>query len=87
MQWAGNWLDEEAHGRFKVQTARNVPKEVQEELPQLPWYELEIIAKTMSDDYAVLNIAFVWDLVHNDVPRWSQVLEVLLPDQGFGAIK
>ena len=67
--------------------ARNVPKEVQEELPQLPWYELEIIAKTMSDDYAVLNIAFVWDLVHNDVPRWSQVLEVLLPDQGFGAIK
>ena len=64
--------------------AHNVPKDIKEELPQLPWYELEVVAKTMSEEYAVLNIAFVWDLAYNEVPKWSRALEVLLPDQGFG---
>lgn len=63
--------------------SRNVPPEFQQEIPQLPWYELDQIAHTMSEEYAVVNIAFVWDLVNNDLPRWSEVLEVILPDQGF----
>ena len=63
--------------------SRNVPPVLQKEIPQLRWYELDQIAKTMSEEYAVVNIAFVWDLVHNDLPRWSQILEVILPDQGF----
>lgn len=65
--------------------SRNVPPEMQQEIPQLPWYELDQIAYTMSEEYAVVNIAFVWDLVKNDLPRWSKVLEVILPDQGFSA--
>lgn len=60
--------------------ARNVPVDIHHELPQLPWFELEQIARTMGDDYDAVNIAFVWDLVHNDLPRWAKSLEVILPD-------
>lgn len=63
--------------------SRNLPQELHKELPQLPWYELDQIARTMSEEYALVNVAFVWDLVHNDLPRWSEILEVILPDQGF----
>jgi uncharacterized protein with HEPN domain len=61
--------------------SRNLPPELHEELPQLPWFELDRIAMTMAEDYALVNIAFVWDWVHNDLPEWSRTLEVLLPDR------
>ncbi|ANV83946.1 hypothetical protein AWQ21_05860 [Picosynechococcus sp. PCC 7003] len=60
--------------------ARNIPKVMHPELPQVPWFELEAIAKTMSEDYEAVNIAFVWDLVRNDLPVWAEALEVILPE-------
>lgn len=63
--------------------ARNVPREMKDDLSHFPWYDLEQIARTMSEEYAVVNVAFVWDLVRNDLPEWSRLLEVILPDQGF----
>ena len=67
--------------------SRNIPHELQKEIPQLPWHELDQIARTMGEEYSVVNIAFVWDLVHNDLPRWSRTLEVILPDKGFAKTK
>lgn len=63
--------------------SRNLPPELHEELPQLPWFELDQIARTMAEEYALVNIAFVWDLVHNDLPEWSRILEVILPDRAM----
>lgn len=60
--------------------ARNLPPELHQDLPQMPWFELEQIARTMNEEYEAVNIAFVWDLVHNDLPRWAKALEVILPD-------
>ncbi|NJN73858.1 MAG: DUF86 domain-containing protein [Limnothrix sp. RL_2_0] len=63
--------------------SRSLPPELHEELHQLPWYELDQIARTMAEEYALVNIAFVWDLIHNDLPKWSDVLEVVLPDRAM----
>jgi uncharacterized protein with HEPN domain len=63
--------------------ARNIPREIKDDLSQFPWYDLEQIARTMSEEYAVVNVAFIWDLVRNDLPEWSRLLEVILPDQEF----
>ncbi|BAW96474.1 protein of unknown function PF01934 [[Synechococcus] sp. NIES-970] len=60
--------------------ARNIPKAMHPELPQVPWFELEAIARIMSEEYEAVNIAFVWDLVHNDLPVWAEALEVILPE-------
>ncbi|MGB2924975.1 MAG: HepT-like ribonuclease domain-containing protein [Limnothrix sp.] len=63
--------------------SRNLPPELHKTLPQLPWFELDQIARTISEEYALVNIAFVWDLVHNDLPQWSRVLEFVLPDRSM----
>ncbi len=63
--------------------ARTLPPEIHEELPQIPWYELEQITKSVSEDYDTVNIAFVWDVVHNELPQWLEKLEVILPDATY----
>jgi uncharacterized protein with HEPN domain len=60
------------------EAARNISEEMQEEHPELPWFEMRAIRNKIVHDYLEINTEIIWDTVKNDLPALRPQIAKLL---------
>ena len=59
------------------EAAKNVPTEIREAFPQIPW---SLVARTrdrLAHGYFAINLDRVWEMVSNDLPPLIKALEAI----------
>jgi uncharacterized protein with HEPN domain len=49
--------------------------------PEIPWRDMINMRNRLIHEYARINLAIVWDVVQNDVPRLISFIEPLVPPE------
>ena len=60
------------------EAARNISEELQEEHPELPWFEMRAIRNKIVHDYLEINTDIIWDTVQSDLPALKPMIKKLL---------
>lgn len=60
------------------EAARQVPAEVQQQYPHLPWHEMVGIRNVVIHEYFGVDLEVIWRTVHEDLPPLRAVLGEIL---------
>lgn len=60
------------------EAARNVPAEVQQRYPQLPWAEMQGMRNVLIHEYTRLDAKVLWDTLTEDLPPLAPLLRDVL---------
>jgi uncharacterized protein with HEPN domain len=60
------------------EAARQVPAEVQQQYPNLPWQEMIGMRNVVIHEYFGVNLEVIWRTVHEDLPRLQAALGEIL---------
>ena len=57
------------------EAARNIPAEVRENMPEVPWREMVAFRNLLIHGYFGINDDILWDVIKNEIPTLSQRLQ------------
>ena len=60
------------------EAAANIPTDIQERLPELPWRLMSDMRNIIAHEYFQVDREIVWDTVQNNLPRLIEPLQKLL---------
>jgi uncharacterized protein with HEPN domain len=60
------------------EAARNLPDEVREMAPNIPWHKIIGMRNVLVHGYFMIELDIVWDTVQQDVPALKPAVEELL---------
>ena len=63
------------------EAARRVSQSTREAHPEIPWEQMIGLRNRLIHEYFRVNLATVWETVHNDLPRSIALLEPLVPHE------
>jgi uncharacterized protein with HEPN domain len=59
------------------EAAKNVPEDVQQEYPDVPWREMAGMRDKLIHGYMTIDLEIVWATVENDIPSLLTQLETV----------
>jgi len=62
------------------EAARNIPDEVADRYPDIPWPEMRGMRNAVVHGYAAVDLSIVWDTTQADLPRLVLALQSMLTD-------
>jgi len=64
------------------EASKNLPKEVKEKYPAVPWNEMYLMRNKISHEYFGVDYEILWDVASNYLPEnKSQIEEILKKEQ------
>ena len=60
------------------EAARHIPGDVQERYPNVPWTDMQAMRNLVAHQYFGVDLAIVWDTVHEDVPALVTNMQEIL---------
>ncbi len=60
------------------EATRNIPDEVKERYPQIPWRLMGDMRNIVAHEYFQVQLTVVWEGIQSDIPKLSQQLHSLL---------
>jgi uncharacterized protein with HEPN domain len=63
------------------EAARRVSRQTHDAHPEIPWEQMIGMRNRLVHEYFRVNLATVWDTVHNDLPRLIALIEPLVPPE------
>lgn len=59
------------------QAARNIPEEVVEKYPDIPWGRMVSMRNKVLHEYFGVDLGILWQTIHEDLPGLKEKIEVL----------
>ena len=50
------------------EASKNLPDEVKEQYPEVPWNEMYLLRNKVSHEYFGIDYDIIWDIAHNHLP-------------------
>jgi uncharacterized protein with HEPN domain len=60
------------------EAARNLPKDFQEQYPEIPWAKMISLRNRVIHGYFDVDLKKVWSVCQNDLPKLKEQLEAIL---------
>ena len=60
------------------EAARQVPQEIINAYPKLPWTEMRALRNVLTHEYDRVGVGIIWDTIRNDLPPLTPALELIL---------
>ncbi|MBC9796865.1 DUF86 domain-containing protein [Sinomicrobium sp. FJxs] len=60
------------------EAAKNIPGEIKEKYPDIPWSEMYLLRNKVSHEYFGIDPEIIWDVLHNYLPENKKQIEKLL---------
>ena len=60
------------------EAVKNLPQEVKNKHPQLPWDEMYRLRNRVSHEYFGIDYEIIWDIATNYLPNNLQVIEIII---------
>ncbi|ELS00152.1 DUF86 domain-containing protein [Gloeocapsa sp. PCC 73106] len=68
------------HLQIIGEASRATSQEFKAKYPEIPWREAGDLRNLVIHEYFRINLAFIWDIVENDIPPLKQQIEVILQE-------
>lgn len=65
------------------EATRHVPEPVVARHPEVPWAEMRAMRNVVAHEYDRVNLATVWNTVHNNLPPLAPLLRAVLEAEGY----
>lgn len=62
------------------EAARNIPKSIRKQYPEVPWDEMTAMRNKLIHDYFGVNLEVVWRTVKEDLPSMSMAVKNMIQD-------
>lgn len=70
------------------EAAKNIPVEIKERYPDVPWAEMYLLRNKVSHEYFGIDYEIIWDVALNYLPEnQKQIENILSIETGKGQIK
>lgn len=66
------------HLQIIGEASRATSQEFKAKYPEIPWREAGDLRNLVIHEYFRINLAFIWDIVENDIPTLKQQIEFIL---------
>ncbi len=63
------------------EAAVNIPTDIQERLPELPWRLMSDMRNLIAHEYFRVDSEIIWDTVQNNIPRLIEPLQKLIDSE------
>jgi uncharacterized protein with HEPN domain len=60
------------------EAARNIPAEIRERYPKVPWLEMQTMRNIVLHEYHGVNVNIIWQTVTDDLPPLVPLLQKIL---------
>ena len=60
------------------EAAANVPEEFQEQIPEIPWYQLKAMRNVLIHEYFGVDNEVIWITIRNDLPPLRDKIRKIL---------
>jgi uncharacterized protein with HEPN domain len=60
------------------EAAKNLPTEIKEKYPQVPWSEMYLLRNKVSHEYFGVDYEIIWDVASNYLPQNKTQIEEIL---------
>jgi uncharacterized protein with HEPN domain len=60
------------------EASRNLPSEIKEKYPEVPWDEMYLMRNKISHEYFGIDYEIIWDVANNDLPKNQKQIENIL---------
>lgn len=60
------------------EAARNIPSEVKEKYPDVPWVEMYYLRNKLTHEYFGIDFEIIWDLTRNHLPENKAQIETII---------
>ena len=61
------------------EAARGVSESFRREHPEVPWAQMSGLRNVIAHEYFRVDLAKIWDIIQNDLPRLIELIEPLVP--------
>jgi len=65
------------------EAAKNLPQEIREKYPNIPWNEMYLLRNKVSHEYFGVDYEIIWDVASNYLPLNKPQIEEILIKEGF----
>jgi len=65
------------------EAAKNVPSEIKEKYPDVPWDEMYLLRNKVSHEYFGIDYEIIWDVAINYLPGNKAQIEIILKNEDF----
>ena len=62
------------------EAARNIPDEIKEQYPDVPWYEMYSLRNRISHAYFGIDYEIIWDIIKNHLPENKEQIDIISKD-------
>ena len=59
------------------EAANNIPDEIKEQYPDVPWYEMYSLRNRISHEYFGIDYEIIWDIIVNHLPENKSQIEII----------
>lgn len=66
------------------EAAKNLPKDIKEKYPEVPWAEMYLLRNKVSHEYFGIDYEIIWDVAINHLPENRSQIENILNKNGEG---
>ena len=63
------------------EAAKNVPKEIKNKFPDVPWEEMYLLRNKVTHEYFGVDYEIIWDIATNYLPKNKKQIDQILKDQ------
>ncbi len=63
------------------EAAKNIPNEVREKHPEIPWQKMISFRNTVLHEYFGIDIELLWQTIEEDVPGLAEKIQKILDEQ------
>ncbi|GHT15384.1 DUF86 domain-containing protein [Bacteroidia bacterium] len=57
------------------EAAKNIPAEIKEQYPEVPWTEMYLLRNKVSHEYFGIDYEIIWDIIINELPSNKKQIE------------
>jgi uncharacterized protein with HEPN domain len=62
------------------EAAKNIPKEIKEQYPDVPWNEMYSMRNRISHAYFGIDYEIIWDIIKNHLPENKKQIDIISKD-------
>ena len=62
------------------EAAKNIPKEIKEQYPDVPWNEMYSMRNRISHAYFGIDYEIIWDIIKNHLPENKEQIDIISKD-------
>ncbi len=63
------------------EAAKNIPKEIKNKFPDVPWEEMYLLRNKVSHEYFGVDYEIIWDIATNYLPENKKQIDRILKEQ------